>query len=132
MADDRRLDPITADFVDADAGAFEQCDVIENQIAFSYLIPLGSWEGDTALGHRFNELSQAVNSDDNRKRLRDMAGQAVQWLIDLGSVDHVVVTVDAFSSAAGMDGVAWEVDYYLPGDAKPKKAGPFLISVGGG
>jgi len=128
VSDDRKLDPVTEDFLDDVAGAFKQADVIENQIAFSYLIPQGSWEGDPTLGHRFNELARAVNSQENRNRLRDLAKQAVQWLIDLGAID----SVEIFDEVINSDGVAFEVDYYLPGVPKPKKAGSFLVPVGGG
>lgn len=128
MSDDRKLDPVTEDFVDAPAGAFVPCDVIENQIAFSYLIPVGSWEGDPLLGHGFNELARAVNTVENQNRLRDLAKQAVQWLLDLGALDSVEIS----SEVIGTDGVAFEVDYYLPGATTPKKAGPFLIPVGAG
>lgn len=128
MSDDRKLDEVTGDFRDAAGGAFEGCDVIENQIAFSFLIPLGSWEGDPGLGHRFAELDQAVNSIENRNRARDLGKLAVQWLLDLGALDSVDVTVESI----GTEGVAFEVDYYLPDAQKPRKAGPFLVPVGGG
>lgn len=126
--DDRKLDPVTGDFRSAAGGAFERCDVIENQIAFSYKIPVGSWEGDPELGHRFAELDRAVNNIENQNRARDLAKLAVQWLIDLGSIESVEVTVESL----GPDGIAFEVDYYLPNAQQPRKAGPFLVPVGGG
>lgn len=132
MTEDRKLDPVSADFVSAAGGAYETCDVVENQIAFSLLVPRGSWEGDPELGHGLAELDRAQNTVENRNRLRDIVATALQWLIDLGSIERVDVTVETRSSAAGMDGVAWEVDYYTPGAQKPKTVGPFLISVGGG
>jgi phage gp46-like protein len=125
---DRKLDPVTGDFRSAPGGAFEQCDVIENQIAFSYKIPVGSWEGDPELGHRFGELDRAQNTLANRNRARELARLAVQWLIDLASIE----SVDAIVESIGAEGVAFEVDYYLPGAQKPRKAGPFLVPVGGG
>lgn len=128
MSDDRRLDPVTEDFIDDSAGGFEPCDVIENQIAFSYLIEYGSWEGDPTLGHKFKELARATNTVENRNRLRDLAKQAVQWLVDLGSLDSVEISDEVI----GTDGVAFEVDYYLPNAKTARKAGPFLIPVGGG
>lgn len=128
MSDDRKLDPVTEDFIAASAGGFEQCDVIENQIAFSYLIEYGSWEGDPLLGHRFKELARATNTVENRNRLRDLAKQAVQWLIDLGALASVEITDEVIDK----DGVAFEVDYYVPNSKTARKAGPFLIPVGGG
>lgn len=128
MSDDRKLDPTTADFIAAPGGSFMQANVIENQIAFSYMIPAGSWEGDPTLGHRFNELARAVNTVENRNLLRELARLAVQWLIDLGAIDSVEITDEVI----GADGVAFEVDYYVPGSSTPKKAGPFLIPVGAG
>lgn len=129
---DRKLDPVTEDFIAAPRGGFLLCDVIENQIAFSYLIEYGSWEGDPTLGHRFKELARAVNTVENRNRLRDLAKQAVQWLLDSGALDSVEVTVDDTTSAASMGLVPWEVDYTLPNAKPSRKAGPFLIPVGGG
>lgn len=128
MSDDRKLDPVTGDFVDGPAGSFMGCDVIENQIAFSYSNPLGSWEGDPTLGHGFNELARATNTVENQNRLKDLAKQAIQWLLDLGVVD----SVDVSEEQIGTDGVSFEVDYTQPGVITPKKAGPFLIPVGGG
>lgn len=128
MSDDRKLDPVTEDFISDGKGGFVGCDVIENQIAFSFLIEYGSWEGDPTLGHRFAELAKATNTVENQNRLRDLAQQAVQWLIDNGSLASVEVTVEVI----GTDGVAFEVDYTLPNAKTTKRAGPFLIAVGGG
>lgn len=128
MSDDRRLDPVTEDFVAALNGAFEGCDVIENQIAFSYLIEFGSWEGDPTLGHKFKQLAKATNTAENRNLLRDLAKQAVQWLLDSGALASVEITDEVI----GADGVAFEVDYYVPNAKTARKAGPFLIPVGAG
>jgi phage gp46-like protein len=128
MSNDRTLDPVTEDFIDADAGAFDESDGTQNQIAFSYLVEYGSWEGDPTLGHRFKELARARNTIEDRNRLRDLAKKAVQWLIDLEILESVEVTVESISAA----GVAFEVDYYVPNSNISRKAGPFLIPVGGG
>jgi phage gp46-like protein len=128
VSTDRTIDPVTRDFVDATGGAFGQSDSVQNQIAFSYMLEYGSWEGDPLLGHRFKELARATNTVENRNRLRDLAKQAVQWLIDLGVIDSVEVTTEVISA----DGVAFEVDYTVPNDKTARRAGPFLIAVGGG
>lgn len=125
---DRRLDPATGDFVAASRGAFESCDDIENQIAFSYCIEVGSWEGDPELGHRFAELDGATNTTQNQNRLRDLAAAAVQWLIDLGRLTKVEVRVESYKP----DAAAFQVDYYTPGSNSPRKAGPFLVALGAG
>lgn len=125
---DRKLDEVTGDFRDAAKGAFESCDDIENQIAFSYMIEVGSWEGDPLLGHRFKELARATNTQENRNRLRDLAKQAVQWLIDLGALTSVEVTCEVLQA----DGVAFEVDYTVAGDKTARRAGPFFVPVGAG
>lgn len=125
---DRRLDPVTEDFVDGDGGGFETCDVIENKVAMSFKIPRGSWEGDPSLGHRFAELDRATNTSANRLRLEDLCRDAIKWLTDSGEISDVVVQVDDF----GSDKVAFQVDYRIPGAGKNTKAGPFLIPVGAG
>jgi phage gp46-like protein len=129
---DRKLDEVTGDFRAADGGGFEQCDVLENQIAFSFKIPLGSWEGDPELGHRLGELEREPNTAANRNRLRDLARLALQWLIDLGSLETVDVTVDDSQDVQSMGRVPFEVDYKPAGAQRARRAGPFLISVGGG
>jgi phage gp46-like protein len=125
---DRRLDPVTGDLVDGSAGGFELCEDIENQIAFSYLIARGSWEGDPELGHRFDELAQGRDIPEDRARLKDLARDAVQWLIDLGKLTRVDVDVESIKPGA----VAFQVDYYVPGSDKPRPAGPYLIALGAG
>jgi phage gp46-like protein len=125
---DRRLDPVSGDFVDGAAGGFESCDDIENQIAASYCIAAGSWEGDPTLGHRFDELARATNTVENRSRLRDLARAAVQWLFDLGLLERVEISSEEIKP----DAVAFQVDYYVPGSEKPRPAGPFLVAVGAG
>lgn len=125
---DRRLDPVTGDFVDAPKGGFESCDDIENMIAFSYSIAVGSWEGDPALGHRFDELARAVDNASNRSRLAELARDAVIWLLTLG----LLTRVDVFVESWGDGVVAFEVDYYTPGQDKARRAGPFLVTVGAG
>jgi phage gp46-like protein len=123
---DRRLDPVSADFVADDAGGFESSDDIENQVAFSYSIPVGSWEGDPLLGHRFDELANARDIPEDRNRLRDLAKDAVKWLVDLGLITRVDVVVEQHRPGS----VAFQVDYYTPGSKVARKAGPFLIPVG--
>ncbi len=123
---DRRLDPVSGDFVSAPGGGFEACDDIENQVAFSYLVPVGSWEGDSTLGHRFDELANATNTTENRNRLRDLARAAVQWLFDLGRLESVDIIVEEF----GPDSVAFQVDYRTPGATTSRRTGPFLVPVG--
>jgi phage gp46-like protein len=123
---DRYLDPVTADFVSAAGGGFESSPDIENQIAFSYMIAQGSWEGDPTLGHGFDELAQATDTTANRQRLGDLARAAVKWLVDLGKLSRVDVTVESI----GAGQVAFQVDYYTPGSTTPKSAGSFLVPVG--
>lgn len=130
MSDDRKLDPVTGDFVNAAGGEFEQCEWIENAIGFSFMIPVGSWEGDPTLGHEFAELDRAQNTQENRNRLRDLAKKAIKWLVDGGFVETVTVTVEQAATVAGMDRVPWQVDYTRPGQKTVQRVGPFLIPVG--
>lgn len=123
---DRYLDPVTGDYEDAANGGFASSEDIENQIAFSYLIPVGSWEGDPLLGHRFAEIDRATDTIENRNRLRDLAKDAVKWLVDLGSLERVDVTVESWRAGS----VAFHVDYYTPASKTARKAGPFLVAVG--
>lgn len=125
---DRRIDPTTGDFVSAAKGGFATSDDIENQVAFSFLVERGSWEGDPELGHRFAELAREVDTQANRRRFADLAVDAVRWLIDAGKLDHVDVTVESWG--AGI--VVFQIDYFTPGTPAPRKAGPFLVATGAG
>ena len=125
---DRRIDPVTEDYVDAAKGGFEQCEDIETQVAYSYKIALGEWEGDPLFGHRLNELAKALDTAENRNRLRDLARAALDWLVALGKIERV----DAMVESWGAGRVAFLVEYYTPGSKRPKKAGPFLVPVGAG
>lgn len=123
---DRRIDTITEDYVAAAKGGFEQCEDIETQVAYSYKIALGEWEGDPTFGHRLNELAKATDTSENRNRLRDLARAALDWLVDLGKISQV----DALVESWGAGKVVFQVEYYVPGSKRPKKAGPFLVPVG--
>lgn len=125
---DRRLDPVTGDFVSASGGRFESCPDLDNQVAFSYSIAVGSWEGDPTLGHRFDELANATDTQENRNLLRDLAELAVDWLVTLGKLVKAVATVESWGGGV----VAFQVDLYKPGQKFPTKAGPFFVSVGAG
>lgn len=123
---DRYLDPATEDFESNSTGGFVSSENIENMIAFSYLIPVGSWEGDPELGHRFAELDRVTDTVENRNRLRDLARDAVKWLVVLGLLERVDVTVESY----GPSRVAFQVDYYTPASKSVRRAGPFLVGVG--
>lgn len=126
---DRRLDPVTEDFVAASGGAFDSCDVVENKVVMSLKNAQGEWEGDSTLGHRFAELARATNTTANQLRLRDLAVDAVQWLIDSGEITDVTADVDTFSP----DSAAFELHYTITGATNgARKAGPFLVPVGAG
>lgn len=125
---DRQLHPTTGDFVADDSGGFELVDVVENKISMSYLNKRGSWEGDPTLGHRFDELARATDTAENRRRLEDLARDAVQWLLDGGELEKV----DVLAESLGDGEVAFQVDAYQPGNSRPLNVGPFLIPVGGG
>lgn len=125
---DRRLDPVTGDFVAASRGGFELCDDIENQIAFSFMIARGSWEGDPDLGHRFAEIARSLDEVESRNRLRDLARDAVKWLIESGKLESVEIIAESFRPG----GVAFQLDYRTPGSKVLKSAGGFLVPTGAG
>lgn len=123
---DRRLDPVSGDFVSAPGGAFESCADVDNMVAFSFSIAVGSWEGDPELGHRFDELANAIDTQEDRNRLRDLAALAVAWIVKLG----LLAKVETFAESLGGGAVAFEVDLYKPNVKLPTKAGPFLVPIG--
>ena len=128
VQNDREISPITGDFLPGPRGSFALGDVLKNKLALTYLVPLGTWEGDPGIGHRFGELARAGDTADTRLRLADLARQAAQWLIDAGDLLSVDVNVE---SGTQRGQVLFEVDAYPPGGAAPISVGPFFVAVGG-
>jgi phage gp46-like protein len=123
----RKIDPVTRDFVLASGGKFDRSDVIENKIALSFLEEFGAWEGDAELGHRFAELARATDTAENRLRMKDLGRQALKWLLDSGELERVEVTVETYGGGR----VAFQVDAYQAG-GRLVRVGPLLVSVGAG
>jgi phage gp46-like protein len=127
MSTDRRIDFTTGDFRPAAGGAFEQCDPLENQIAFSLNVEKGTFEGDPQMGRRFSDLRRALDTDDTLRTIEQRCIEALQWLIDLGSLTKAVARAERFARGK----CAFEVDCYPPG--RPKfTVGPFFAAIGGG
>lgn len=125
---DRLIDIVTGDVQAAADGKFVMTDDLANKIILSYSIPLGSWEGDPTLGERIStELARAVDTVETRERLRDLAAEPVQWLVDAGELDRVEVDVVSIDNGV----VAFQPRCYAPGTSTPV-AGVGLISIGGG
>lgn len=124
---DRKIDPITLDYVDDGKGGFVEVDVLENQIVLSFSVDAGLWEGDPTFGHRLRELSRAVDSDLNRRRLADLGREALVWLVENGSLSSVECVVESF----GFGKVAFQVNAFRAGEESPVPLPSFLVSVGG-
>lgn len=123
---DRRIDPVTRDFVTAAGGAFEECDVIENQIAAAFSIAKGSWEGDPEFGHRFDELDGEKNTVENRRKAEQFAVEAVEFLLRDGSLERAVATVEEYNRT----GIAFQLDAYLPGSTQRLPLERFFVPLG--
>lgn len=129
MSVDRLIDPETGDVQDAAGGGYVEDDELANMVIFSYSIDLGSWEGDRTMGHRFAELARAIDTVETRARLKDLAAEPVQWLLDLGLLSRIEVDVMTFGPGI----VAFQPRCYAPGARKPVAGvGLFKVSVGGG
>jgi phage gp46-like protein len=125
MALDRKIDPVTLDYVDATGGKFEEVDVLENQIVVSAMVVLKAWEGDPTLGLR--EMERSTDSDVTRRRMRDLLLEAFQWLVQDGSLASVDVEVQQYTAGR----VAFQVSAFRPGERSPVPLPSFLVSVGG-
>ncbi len=125
---DRQIDPVTLDYVNSTTkpGAFEEVDVLENQIVISFFVALTEWEGDPDTGNRFGELARATDTAENRKRLEDLAKDALRWLVDDGSLETVNVLVEQFRPG----GVAFQVDAYKPGKRVREPLPTLFVPVG--
>jgi phage gp46-like protein len=124
---DRKIDPVTLDYVDDGRGGFVECDVLENQIVISFSVAFGSWEGDPTLGHRLGELARAVDSDLNRRRMADLGREALAWLVADGSLESVECIVEQYDRGK----VAFQVIAYRLGEESPVPLPSFLVPVGG-
>lgn len=128
MALDRLIDPVTGDVQSAPAGGFVLDEDLANKVVLSYLIPLGSWEGDPTFGHRFNELARAIDTIETRKRVGDFALQAVQWLLASGELAEVDVEVRSYGPGV----VAFQALCFKPGEKNPLAGvGLQFVPVGG-
>lgn len=123
----RLIDPLTGDVQSAAGGVFVVAPDLASKILFSYSIALGSWEGDPTMGHRLDELAQEIDTVETRQRVKDLAAEAVEWLIKSGELSSV--EVDVQSVGAGI--VAFQPRCYAPGSSSPVP-GIGLISIGGG
>ncbi len=134
MSLDRQIDPKTMDYVsDTNAngsnnGKFVEVDVLENQILIAFMVGLKDWEGDSELGNRFGELARATDTIENRQRLKDLAKDALSFLVEDGSLESVDVAVEHFDAGR----VAFAVDAYRPGQTTPVVLPTFLVPVGAG
>lgn len=126
MRADRVIAVQSGDFVRSAKGRFARWSVLENQLALSFSIALGSWEGDPLLGHRFEELARAKDSAATRRRVADLAKQAVQWLIDDGSLTRVDVVVERIDRGR----LAFEVDALSAEADSPARFGPYFVAIG--
>lgn len=124
---DRKIDPITGSFIAAPGGKFVECDVLENQILFSFLVQLKRWEGDPEFGNQFAELARALDTSGNRQRLADLANACLAWLVSDGSLDSVSVTVEQYDAGV----VAFKVLAYQPGQTTATVLPTYLVPVGG-
>lgn len=127
MTLDRKIDPVTLDYVSDGRGGFVEVDVVENQIVVSFSVAFGEFEGDATLGHRLGELARATDSDLNRRRMADLAREALAWLVEDGSLESVAVVVESYDRGK----VAFQVSAYRPGQSAAIPLPAFLVSVGG-
>lgn len=121
----RAIDPTTHDFVRTPGRRFASGDPLLNKLVLAYQVPLGTWEGDPAIGHRFGELARWKNDAGARTRLHDLAVEAAGWLIADGDLERVEVTVEEYSRGK----LAFEVQAYPPGALQPVPFGPVFVPV---
>lgn len=121
----RRIDPTLADFGVTLSRRFELGDPLLNKLFVAYTVPLGAWEGDPLIGHRFGELARVKDDPGARQRLRDLAVAAADWLVAAGDLDRVEVAVEYFAPGK----LALEVDAYPAGGGAAIPVGPFFIAT---
>lgn len=91
---DRRIDPITRDYVDDGAGTFETTRTAETAIYHQVRTPLGSWWGDPEAGSRLHELEQAKNPVTSPIVIDDMLSGALARLVDEGRISEPEILVE--------------------------------------
>lgn len=83
----RRIDPVTRDYVADDAGSYETTTTAETALYLQISVHRGKWWGDAEAGSRLHELAQAkLFANSTQQKIRDIVTEAVRPLLELGYV----------------------------------------------
>jgi len=92
---DRIIDPLTRDYVLVSAtGDWETTRSARTSVYHAILAHRGKWAADSNFGSRLYELARAKNTFRMRAVIADMITEALQPLINDGSVSEPVVIVE--------------------------------------
>lgn len=81
---DRRIDPVTRDYVDDGAGGYEETTTLETAVIHQVLDEYGRDPGDPLAGSRIHELARGLNGERDRGAARNAVAVALQPLVTAG------------------------------------------------
>lgn len=90
---DRRIDPVTRDYVDDDAGGFETASAAESACYHQILGELNAWAGDPEAGSLLHTVERKQN-ERTALAAKDAVESCLRPLIDGGLISDVVVRLD--------------------------------------
>ncbi|MFA9271081.1 MAG: phage GP46 family protein [Baekduiaceae bacterium] len=88
---DRKIDPITHDYVSDGAGGYEKTSTAQTALQHQLQDELGNWVGDPDAGSNLFKFARGGNSERRAAGLRDGVRAAVKPLVDAGMVADVQV-----------------------------------------
>jgi phage gp46-like protein len=91
---DRRIDPVTRDYIDDGAGGYLETQSLETAVIHQALDHYGADPGDPLAGSRYHELAQRTNGDVTRGEARNAIGVALQPLISAGLASNLRLVVE--------------------------------------
>ncbi len=89
---DRKLDPITHDYIPDGAGGFETTETIETEMQHQILDRFAMWWGDPSAGSMLYMLAQANLGERDRLLAKRYSEVALQSIVDGGRATNLRVT----------------------------------------
>lgn len=91
---DRRIDPVTRDYVDDGAGGYAETQSLETAVVHQVLTEYGSDPGDELAGSTIHELPKRSNGIPTKAEARNAGAVAIQPLITAGFARNLRVVVE--------------------------------------
>lgn len=91
---DRKLDPVTGDYIDDGAGGWEYVDTIETEVIHAVKDRRNQWDGDPSAGSDIHTLETANLGERDRLLAKRIMEVALQPFVDDGRARNLRVSVE--------------------------------------